>query len=116
MPNIYEGVQVATITIANSTTLSDSIKVDAARFVIGIELPVLNSTIVYIQAASTQNGTYKRILDQNGDDLEVASAATTGSRMRFLADIAPFQFLKVECGTAQTANRIFNFIMRPFEV
>lgn len=81
------------------------------QHVMGLEIPALTSTIIYLQASIKEGGTYRRILKADGSE-DWNIAAGTGNRMIFIDEAAAFSFLKVECATGQAADRTFNFLVR----
>ena len=97
-------------TILNGQTLSDAVPMDR-EYIVGLEIPTITPTILYLQVAMEEEGTFRRLLKADGsDDWNIASG--TGNRMIFIDEAAPFNFVKVESSESQGADRVFVFHTR----
>ncbi len=100
----------AVIDISSNDKISSSIETMPEKFIVGLEIPTLTSTDLFIQG-SLDGKTFRRALKADGSGDWLISA-TTGDRLIFLDEMAAFPYLRIECGTSQAADRTFNFIMR----
>jgi hypothetical protein len=104
-------MQILPATITNGTALSNAIATDISWPIIGLEVPTIDTATVYLQGSSTMGGTYRRVLKTDGSgDWNIAS--TVGNKYIFIDQLAAFPFLKIETSINQTADRVFNFIIR----
>jgi len=94
------------VTIASGQTLSGYQSV-GFNDIFALEVPTITTATLYIQA-SMDGKTFRRVLKADGSgDWNIASS--TGNRMIFLDEIAPFNFVRVESSASQGADRLFKF-------
>lgn len=97
------------ITVPNGGTLSGAIAVP--QYVIGLIIPALDTCNLYIQA-SVDGSNFYRLLKADGSGDWVISS-TSGQRCIFLDQLAPFNWIRIECSQAQTADRVFKLALNP---
>ncbi len=98
------------VTVPNGQTVSGAISTDLSQHVLGLEIPVIDSATLYIQA-SNDGVTFRRALKTDGSgDWNVA--VSTGNRFIFIDQLAPFKFFKIELSAVQSADRTFNFVLK----
>jgi hypothetical protein len=92
-------------------TISDA--VPSGQYVIGLYIPTIDNSIVYLQASQDGVTNWARILKSDGSaDWNVA--VSTGNKWIFLDQMSPFTYLRIECAAAQnTAARQFIFVFKP---
>jgi hypothetical protein len=96
-----------TATIAASGTLSNAVSI-SRDVIIGLEVPTIDTAIVYLNVSMQEEGTYRRLLKADGSaDWSIASG--TGNKMIFIDEAAPFNFVKVETSASQTSGAV-NFV------
>ena len=97
-------------TISNGQTVSSSTAIDRDN-VVALEIPTITEAILYLQVAMKAEDTFRRLLKADGSgDWRVA--LSTGNRMIFIDEAAPFNFVKIESSVAQGADRVFNLHTR----
>lgn len=97
-------------TISNGQTVSDITAMDRDN-IVALEIPTITEAILYLQVAMKAEDTFRRLLKADGSG-DWSVALSTGDRMIFLDEAAPFNFVKVESSVAQGADRIFTFHTR----
>ena len=97
------------VTIAPAGTLSNGVAIPGP--IVGLQIPTLTSSIVYLQA-SIDGITYSRVIVNDGSGADWTIPASTGGKFIFLDNLAVFPWLLVECGSAQTNGATFNFIIK----
>ena len=97
------------VTVAPAGTLSNGIATPGQ--IVGLYIPVLTASILYLRA-SLDGVNFSRVIinDQSGSDWSIPSS--TGDRYIFLDNLAPFPYLMIECGSAQTNGATFTFILK----
>lgn len=96
--------------IGVSTTLSAIVHIDPNYPLLGLEIPVLDSSTIYIQGA-VDGSTFRRLMKADGSgDFSITAGA--GNRLIFLDQAALCGHIRVECGSAQSANRTFYLTLK----
>jgi len=96
----YGQTKTVVLTIATSTTVSAACDLGIPCEYVNIVLPALDSTTIGLQA-SIDGVTYQTLgIGSN------TTAATTGTVTTTL-EVGGYQFIKIVCGSAQSANRTF---------
>ncbi len=97
------------LTIPSGNTVSNIVDIGAGMSILGLEIPTITTAVVYLQAATAENGTFRRILKPDGSgDWNIASSA--GDKMIFIDIAAPFQFFKVETSITQDSDCAFYLV------
>lgn len=100
-------------TITAGQTLSNAVGIDLSNFtsIMGLEIPTLATpSVVYLKVATSSDGTFRRLLKADGsEDWNIASSS--GDRIIFIDEAAPFRWFKVELGTAQAGDVTFNLLL-----
>jgi hypothetical protein len=75
-------------------------------------VPVIDNSIVYLQASENGVDGWARVLRSDGS-ADWSVALSTGDRWIFIDQLASFKFLRVEVVAAQNAVRTFIFVQKP---
>ena len=103
----YGPIQVYTVSIASGVTASSAVDLQKSYARLSVAIPTMTSgTDVYLQGASTLDGTYRRIFHPPTSVSSTVGAQFVSSGVTQC--VVPFQhvnsrFIKVELGTAMTA-------------
>ena len=89
------------INISASNTLTAETDLTRPFDLMAIDMPALTSTNLYVQGAQNAAGVFKRL---GGDNNYLACAAANYMEV---VKIYGFQYIKLECATAQAANVTF---------
>jgi hypothetical protein len=100
------------VTIPVNTANAVSAAIPNNQYVIGMYIPTIDNSIVYIQASENGVDGWARVLRSDGTN-DWNCVASTGNRWIFLDQMAPFKFLRVEVAVAQNAVRTFIFVQKP---
>mgnify|MGYP001617015044 CR=1 FL=1 len=99
----------AVLTIATDTQNSAAVDLGRGFENLQVIIPTIDSSVVNIKVADTLAGTYNLLnhtgINAAGHFLPGTTAGVGGITALF--KLGGFQFIKVYCGTAQTANRTF---------
>ena len=100
----------ATATVLNTATTSGPIKIGGAHYV-GIIVPsTFDGTTMTFTVCDTQNGTYMPLTVAAGTAVTYTTAASKAITLS--AEIQPWLFFKIVCGTAQTGDTVFTITMK----
>ncbi len=97
-------------TIANGQTVSGVAAMDRDN-IVALEIPTVTEAILYLQVAMKAEDTFRRLLKADGS-ADWSVALSTGNRMIFIDEAAPFNFVKIESSVAQGADRVFTLHTR----
>jgi hypothetical protein len=105
----WSTTSVLTYTVSNVNSVGARIPTGSTA--VTILVPTLESTTLRFQVAATSNGTYYDFYYLAGAAAAPAlyvTGATTGAYVIDLPeDVTAWQFIRLVCGTGQTANRTF---------
>ena len=97
--------------VASGATLSDVVELAGARFV-GINVPVVTTCQLHVQAAVDANAAnMRRLLSVDGSG-DLALSVGTGSRHAFVEALQGAAAMRLECGVAQADTRSFSILAR----
>ena len=101
-----------TMAMAQSGTLSAVTAIEGDCSVVGMDVPTIDTATVYIQAATSETGTFRRIQKTDGSgDWSLASG--TGNKMAKFETPLRFPAIRVESSAAQNGGaRTFTAIIR----
>lgn len=110
----YKKPETRTVSIASGGTTSDMIPL-GDYMLAGIITPsALTSTAITFTASDTKDGTFVAVYDSDGNQVSLTAAASRAIGLSGAeADaLAPFQFVKVVCGTAEAAARTLTLCLK----
>jgi hypothetical protein len=100
---------VLTFAVLNTSSVGARIPTGAKS--VQVIVPTLESTTLKFQVASAANGTYYDYYYLAGaaaaPALYITGAVTGGFVIDLPANVTTWQFIRLTCGTGQTANRTF---------
>ena len=112
-PQTPRATASATITIANSTTISSSVDLLGTALLAFIAPAAWTTSTVKIQG-STNNSNWSDLYDQYGFAVSSWTALTAGAAYSVdTPAMLPYRYIRFVAGTAQAANRTFTVITRP---
>ena len=106
-------IVVASATITAGQTLSSEFDIGAARGkIVAISWPARgNAATIKLKVAEASGETPQQLENSDGSgEWEVSSGTSAGRR--FVPDLAPFRFGKVELSASQASDYVVNFIGR----
>jgi hypothetical protein len=106
--------KIKTVTVASGQQTSNAFNVGAG-VVSGLLLPSsLTSTAITFTAADSQDGTYKAVYDSDGNQVSftVAASRAVGAAGSEIDALAPFEWFKLVCGSAEGGDRTIQVIVK----
>lgn len=110
-----EVIKVFDVDVASSTTLSSAIDLRQGWEKVSLLIPSFSSASdIFVQGATTSNGTYVRVTNQPTAAGDVTDfRITSGLSSRIIPIPSEYQHLKIELSTAQTdTTSVFNVICK----
>lgn len=104
---MFRKVTHFSLTIANGGTTSEAVQL-REYVMVGLLLPAtLTSTAITFTASNLEGGTYVDVYDSDGNQVSliVAASRAIGLSGAEADALAPFEWIKVVCGSAEGAER-----------
>jgi hypothetical protein len=97
--------KIATIDFSEDPKISSAVVV-SPQVLTGVYIPTIDAGEVYFQAKVGDNWSRVQVSDGSGDYL---IASSTGNKVIWVPELAPFEAVRIETEVNQTADREFIF-------